>query len=118
MRQYSRTSLDYLSRFVFWTKSRRQVVRTGRLYHWRLRTPNKNRSYVTHRTYFPKPIQFLTNTGVLPVQRLAQTREVRIESYKPVCALEERASAGLPADAIERTLSITRRQITVTGQSD
>src|SRR5215813_11099958 len=76
MRQYSRTSLDYLSRFVFWTKSRRQVVRTGKLYHWRAEIEIGPIRHIGPIPDFRNLFASLPHAGVLPIQRLAQTREV------------------------------------------
>ena len=77
---------------------------------------------MTYRTYCQIEKRFsyralpgvLPRAGVLAIQRLAQTREVRIESHEPGRALEERFATSLIANPVERALSITRCQAAVT----
>src|ERR1044072_2045125 len=59
----------------------------------------------------------LPNSGVLSIQRLAQSREVRIKSDKTCRALKECPAASLIANPVQRALTITRRQATVACQT-
>src|SRR5438270_3653571 len=73
--------------------------------------------------YCPQPLVWrkirlaLRGGGVLAIQFRTQTIKVRIEGNETGQALEKRGAASFMRNAIQRTLTVTRRQKTVTGQT-
>ena|SRR5437762_1606884 len=59
----------------------------------------------------------LRGGGVLAIQFRTQTIKVRIEGNETGQALEKRGAASFMRNAIQRTLTVTRRQKTATGQT-
>src|SRR5690348_3642095 len=93
MRQYSRTFAGPLN-------GRRLI------YHCRTQ---KNRPYITIGPILnPNDTDDLPSFRVLSIQRLTQTREVRVERHKTTRALEERLASSFIRQTIQRTLSVTR----------
>ena len=61
--------------------------------------------------------RYLPRSGVLPVQRLTQTVEVRVERNEPVGSLEERSSTSFIRYPVQRALSVARGDAAVARQT-